>query len=149
MRKGAPALCANPDSRVLFGSMNVMGVGTLARRYRDFGGVVHYIGKPHKPIYNWCFALLQERDIYPAQTVMIGDSMTHDILGGHSAGIDTCLVKGGLHAPHFKAAQTLADVDRALDMLCAQYNNGHPTYLCHRLVWGKSLPDRKNKRKKG
>lgn len=145
VRKGMPALCANPDSRVLFGNMNVMGVGTLARRYRDFGGVVYYIGKPHKPIYNLCFSFLKEKEIYPAQTIMIGDSMTHDILGGHMSGIDTFLIKGGLHAPHFQNAVTLADMDRALDMLCAQYNNVHPTYMCHRFMWGKTLPDRKNR----
>lgn len=148
VRKGIPALCANPDSRALYQGMHVMGVGTLARRYRDFGGIVHYIGKPHKPIYNKCFRFLQEHEIYPAQTVMIGDSMTHDILGGHTAGIDTCLIKGGMHAGHFAAADTPAATDRALDMLCASYNNVHPKYLCDRLVWGKKLPDRKNKRRK-
>jgi HAD superfamily hydrolase (TIGR01459 family) len=148
VRRGLPALCANPDSRALYGAMHVMGVGTLARRYQDFGGIVHYIGKPHRPIYNKCFKHLVKRDIYPAQTVMIGDSMTHDILGGHMSGIDTCLVKSGMHAGHFKDAHTPAETDRALDRLCASYNNIHPKYLVDRFAWGEALPDRKNKRRK-
>lgn len=149
VRKGMPALCANPDSRTMFGKMHVMGPGTLARRYHDFGGVVHYIGKPHRPIYKKCFRLMREHEIYPAQTVMIGDSMTHDILGGNMSNIDTCLISSGLHVGHFKDAYgDLAKMDRALDMLCARYNNVHPTYMCDKFVWGEALPDRKNKRRK-
>lgn len=148
VRRGIPALCANPDSRTMFGKMHVMGIGTLARRYREFGGIVHYIGKPHRPIYNKCFRIMQEHEIYPSQTVMIGDSMTHDILGGNMSHIDTCLISSGLHAGHFRDANDPAKVDRALDMLCARYNNVHPKYLCEKFQWGEALPDRKNKRRK-
>lgn len=148
IRKRLKAICANPDSRGLVGNGYIMGPGMIARRYEDFGGVVHYIGKPHKPIYQYCVQLLQGKEIYPGQTVMVGDTMAHDILGAASMNIDTCLVKNGLHFGAFKTCHTPYDVDRALNILTLQYNNVRPTYLVDRLKWGKALPDRKHKKRK-
>jgi len=148
IRKRLKAICANPDSRGVMGSGYVMGPGMIARRYEDFGGVVHYIGKPHKPIFHHCIKMLQEKEIYPGQTVMIGDTMAHDIIGAAAVNIDTCLVKNGLHYGAFKTCHTPLDVDRALNILTLQYNNVRPTYLVDRLKWGKALPDRKHKKRK-
>lgn len=148
VRKRLKALCANPDSRALMGSGYVMGPGLIARRYEDFGGVVHYIGKPHKPIFQHCVQLLQTRNIYPGETVMVGDTMAHDILGASLLNIDTCLVKNGLHMGAFKSCITPLDVDKALNTLTLQYNNVRPTYLVDRLKWGRALPDRKHKKRK-
>lgn len=146
-RRGLKALCANPDSKALIGMTTVIGPGGIARRYTDFGGVVHYIGKPHQPIYQYCIKLLQEQEIYPGQTVMIGDAMAHDILGGSMANIDTCLVKSGLHAGIFKNAKDLTSFKKALHVLSAQYNNLKPNYIVNRLSWGNALPDRKHKKR--
>lgn len=147
VRKQITALCANPDSRGVLGAQYIMGPGTLARRYQDFGGVVHYIGKPHQPIYQLCIRKLQAKEIYPGQTIMIGDAMAHDILGGSLVNIDTCLVRNGLHFPAFKHALTPAETDKALNLLVAQYNNVRPKYLVRTLSWGKALPDRKHKKR--
>lgn len=141
------AICANPDSLGVMGGKNIMGPGTLAARYKDFGGIVEYIGKPHQPIFQHCIRILQEHDIYPGQTVMIGDTMAHDILGGSLVNIDTCLVKRGLHSSVFKNCQNPAEVDKALDILIRQYNNIRPKYLVDDLNWGKALPDRKHKKR--
>lgn len=141
------AICANPDSLGVMGKHNVMGPGTLAARYKDFGGVVHYIGKPHQPIFQHCIRILQQQNIYPGETVVIGDTMAHDILGGSLVHVDTCLVKQGLHSQKFKTALTPAEVDKALDLLVRQYNNIRPKYLVDSLVWGKALPDRKHKKR--
>lgn len=146
-RKQLTAICANPDSRGVMGRDHIMGPGTLAARYRDFGGVVHYIGKPHQPIFQRCIKTLQEHDIYPGQTVMIGDAMAHDILGGHLVNIDTCLVKAGLHSSAFSNAGTVQEVNKALTVLCNQYNNVRPNYLVHTMKWGNPLPDRKHKKR--
>lgn len=147
VRKRLTALCANPDSRGVMGAGYITGPGTLARRYQDFGGVVHYIGKPHQPIFQHCIKILQEKEIYPGQTIMIGDTMAHDILGGALVNIDTCLVKGGLHEPSFKKAATPAQTNEALTMLVNQFNNVRPKYLVDTLKWGKALPDRKHKKR--
>lgn len=146
-RYNLKALCANPDSLGVMAGRSIMGPGTLAARYKDFGGVVEYIGKPHQPIFNHCIRILQKHDIYPGQTVVIGDTMAHDILGGSLVNMDTCLVKRGLHANAFKNCVTPSDVDKALDVLIRQYNNVRPKYLVDDLVWGKALPDRKHKKR--
>ncbi len=147
VRKRMTALCANPDSRGVMGSSNIMGPGTLARRYQDFGGVVHYIGKPHQPIFQECIRKFQAKEIYPGHTIMIGDSMTHDILGATMVDIDTCLVKTGLHEGAFRTCKTPLDVNKALTILAGQYNNVRPKYLVGSLKWGNPLPDRKHKKR--
>lgn len=148
VRHRVKAICANPDSRALRGSKYVFGPGLLARRLQDFGGVVHYIGKPHQPIYQFVIRHLQDKEIYPGETVMIGDSMAHDILGASLVNIDSCLVKTGLHKGTFHKCASPGDVDRSLNMLSMQYNNIKPTYLVDRLEWGTPLPDRKHKKRK-
>jgi len=147
-RKQLPALCANPDSRGVMGAMSIMGPGTIARRYKDFGGVVHYIGKPHQPIFKHCIKLLQDKQIYPGQTIVIGDALAHDILGGNMVNIDTCLVKTGLHEASFQNATTPSAINKALTLLANQYNNVRPQYLVDSLKWGDPLPDRKHKKKR-
>jgi len=148
IRKRLKAICANPDNRMVVGNSYAIGPGMIARRYEDFGGVVSYIGKPHKPIFQHCIKLLQAKNIYPGDTVMIGDTMAHDILGASAVEIDTCLVKCGIHWGAFKEARSLAEVDKILNVLVMQYHNIRPTYLVNMLNWGRALPDRKHKKRK-
>lgn len=146
-RYSLKAICANPDSLGIMGGRNIMGPGTIAARYKDFGGIVEYIGKPHQPIFQHCIRILQEKQIYPGQTVMVGDTMAHDILGGSLVNIDTCLVKQGLHASAFEDIDNPADLNKSLDSLIRQYNNIRPKFLVEALSWGNALPDRKHKRR--
>ncbi len=148
IQKRIKMICANPDSRALITSDYLMGPGLLARKYQDFGGIVHYIGKPHQPIFRHCIEYFQGKEIYPAQTVVIGDTFAHDILGGNAAGMDTCLVKTGMHMANFAHCENLKDVDVALKNLMALYNNVMPTYLVDEFKWGMALPDRKHKKRK-
>lgn len=148
VRKRMKAICINPDSRALFGTGYTTGTGQIARRFQEFGGVVHFIGKPYKPIFHQCIKILHENGIYPGQTVMIGDTMSHDILGASLMNMDTCLIKNGTHGSFFKNVTTPADVNKKLNMLITQFNQIKPTYLVDKLKWGKALPDRKHKRRK-
>lgn len=147
VRKRLTALCANPDSLGVMGKKNIMGPGTLARRYQDFGGVVNYIGKPHQPIFKHCIKILQDKEIYPGQTIVIGDTLSHDILGGQMVNIDTCLVRTGLHSASFHGINTAAGMHKALELLAAQYNNVKPKFMVGSLKWGNPLPDRKHKKR--
>lgn len=148
IKRRLKALCAVPDSRALMHANYLIGPGLIARRYEDSGGIVHYIGKPYRPVYRYCASLLQKHDIYPAQTIMIGDTMGHDMIGGFASGLDTCLTKSGLHAPNFIHCETPREVNRSLKVLMSQYNNVMPTYLIDEFKWGTALPDRKHKRRK-
>lgn len=148
IRKRLKILCVHPDSRALLVPNHVMGASAqIAKRLQELGGVVNIIGKPFKPIYHHCISVMHKNDIYPGQTVMIGDTMAHDIVGASLVNMDTCLVRNGLHAPLFKTATTPGDVNKMLNMLIAQYNGVRPTYLVDRLKWGKALPDRKHRRR--
>ncbi len=142
------AVCANQDSRGLIGTNFLTGPGLLAKRYEDAGGIVYYIGKPHAFIFKHCVELLQKKDVFPSHTVMLGDTMAHDIVGAHAVGIDTCLFKSGLHAANFMHCTTLKEVDNTLKNLIIQYGNVMPKYLVDEMRWGNALPDRKHKKRK-
>ncbi|MEM6811969.1 MAG: TIGR01459 family HAD-type hydrolase [Pseudomonadota bacterium] len=142
------AVCANQDSHGLIGTNFLTGPGLLARRYEDAGGIVHHIGKPHNFVFKYCIEKFKDKDIFPSHTVMLGDTMAHDVLGANSVGIDTCLFKSGLHAANFMHCTTLKEVDNTLKNLIIQYNNIMPTYLVDEMRWGNALPDRKHKKRK-
>ena len=142
------AVCANQDSKGLIGTNFLVGPSLLARRYEDAGGIVYNMGKPHNYVFKYCINLLKDKDIFPAHTVMLGDTMAHDVLGANSVGIDTCLFKSGLHAANFMGCTSLKEVDNTLKNLIVQYNNVMPTYLVDEMQWGNALPDRKHKKRK-
>jgi HAD superfamily hydrolase (TIGR01459 family) len=146
--KRLKAICSNPEMRGLVDGVPVMGTGMLARRYQDFGGVVTYIGKPYKPIFMECAKLLQKRDIFPGQALVIGDAMDQDVMGGITAEMDTCLIAAtGLHAGNFKGMSTLNDLEKSLNNLVIAHNNVRPNFIVPKFVWGKALPDRKHRKR--
>ena len=53
-----------------------------------------YHGKPHRGIYETCFALM--RATARARIAAIGDSLRTDIAGANGAGIDGIFITGGL-----------------------------------------------------
>lgn len=142
------AICAAPDSQSLIGTNFLTGPSLVARRYQDSGGIVYNIGKPYPAIFKHCIELLRAEDIFPAHTVMMGDTMAHDIVGAHGLNIDTCLFKSGLHAANFLHCQNLKEVDNTLKNLIQQYGNVMPNYLVDEMRWGNALPDRKHKKRK-
>lgn len=95
-----PMVCANPDVVVVRPNGGVgMAPGTVARHYEQLGGKVGYVGKPHRPVYELCLALLDRPP--PDQVLAIGDSLAHDIAGGAAMGLDTALIMDGIHADRF------------------------------------------------
>lgn len=147
VRRRIKVLCVNPDGRAMQTINFSTGPAMIAKRLQELGGVVQMIGKPYKPIYHHAIKILHNNDIYPGQTVMVGDSMGHDIIGGALVNMDTCLVKNGVHSPVFKVADSPASVNKILNTLISQYNSIRPSYLVDRLKWGKALPDRKHRKR--
>ena len=93
-----PFLCANPDIQVDLGHQRLWCAGALAANYEKAGGTATYFGKPHKPIYDLAFKKLHEINpsITKSEIICIGDGILTDVLGGHSYGLDTLFVSGGL-----------------------------------------------------
>lgn len=74
--------------------------GCYAHRLADATGVApKFFGKPFKTIFDLAFERLDKAE--PGRTVMVGDSLHTDILGGQSAGIKTALISDyGFFAGH-------------------------------------------------
>jgi HAD superfamily hydrolase (TIGR01459 family) len=93
---GLPLLCANNDFVRITPSGLHPAPGALARRYAEIGGSVHRYGKPLRPIFEQCLARLNgvPRD----RVLVVGDSIEHDVLGAHGAGLPSVHVQGGVEA---------------------------------------------------
>jgi HAD superfamily hydrolase (TIGR01459 family) len=129
---GLPLICGNPDL-VRFSPQGLtFSAGELARRYEQMGGTVHYIGKPHEAIYRYCAEAVSGFD--PGQAVAIGDSVSHDVVGGARAGLATALVTGGIHQADF--ADAVDDADRLRRVAAIVREHGiWPDWVIPRFVW--------------
>jgi len=120
-----PLFCSNPDiSSPRAGGQLVTSPGALAHAYRLRGGKVVFYGKPHRPIFDGLKAELNAE-----RPLMVGDSIEHDIAGGHAAGWDTVLVQGGLYAADFNNEPH----DLILTRLVAEKGCKPPTFSIERL----------------
>lgn len=108
-----PMVCANPDLTVARGDRLIYCAGAVAAAYASLGGNVSYAGKPHGPIYDMAFALVEKLRGAPvsrARTLAIGDGIGTDIKGAAAAGIDSVFVASAVHAADGLTAAVLADL---------------------------------------
>jgi ribonucleotide monophosphatase NagD (HAD superfamily) len=108
-------VCANPDLVVMRGGERELCAGAVARRYEELDGEVRYHGKPYRPIYDTCFALLGDPD--PARVLAVGDSLRTDIAGANAVGIDSVLITGGIHGDELNVRMGEMPDAAALDAL--------------------------------
>lgn len=116
LRRDLPMVCANPDLVVLHGGRLALCAGALAQWYAEAGGRVRWHGKPFPSVYETCLGLLGVED--RSRILAVGDSLRTDIAGAASAGIDSLLIAGGIHAEEFGALDAqrldLARIEAAL-----------------------------------
>lgn len=93
--RNLPMLCANPDRVVVHESKIILCCGGVAERYEQMGGDVFYHGKPYPAVYQPVMTLLG--GVVPSRILAIGDSLTTDIKGAQSNGIDGALIMTGIH----------------------------------------------------
>ncbi len=129
--KNLPMICANPDLVVNIGDDQYECAGTFAKIYEDLGGRVLYHGKPHKPVYELCHALLDK----PQKSAMIaiGDSLHTDIAGANRFGIDCALNLDGIHKEEVCSDHPGAQ-EAALGRLLASQPH-QPNHILSRFVW--------------
>ncbi|MBO0742764.1 MAG: HAD hydrolase-like protein, partial [Hyphomicrobiaceae bacterium] len=97
-----PMLCANPDLVVERGDKLVYCAGALAALYAEKGGEVIFAGKPHLPIYERTFAVLERLagSALPRERILaIGDGIDTDLLGAHRAGLRSVFIASAVHLP--------------------------------------------------
>lgn len=127
-----PAICANPDEVTVFGRERAMGPGAIAKKYQEFGGVSHMVGKPYAPVFRHCINMFD--GVIPSRIVMVGDSLSHDVAGANAIDIDSVFITGGLHAAEFKADQSEEDKQRHVEHLIHQYS-ARPLWVMHHMIW--------------
>ena len=96
---GLPVMNVNPDLTATEADKTnniihpVIRQGAVAEMYRNMGGEVVEMGKPHKYTFDFILAILKQNgiNINKERIVMIGDTVRTDILGGNNAGIKTIL----------------------------------------------------------
>lgn len=95
-----PVFVGNPDIVAPRETGFSIEPGHFAHRLADQTGVApQFFGKPFGNIFDLAFARLGHID--PGRTVMVGDSLHTDILGGQAAGLKTALIAGyGFFAGH-------------------------------------------------
>jgi HAD superfamily hydrolase (TIGR01459 family) len=131
--RGLPMICANPDLVVVRpGGGLGMAPGAVALRYKELGGEVAYVGKPHRPVYDLCLEALAP--LAPAAVLAIGDSVAHDIAGGAAMGLATALVMSGIHAPLFDLERGRSANLAALERLEAAHG-ASPDWVLPYLRW--------------
>ena len=133
-RRGLPVLCANPDLVVDRGEERLWCAGSIAKAYGEAGGEVVYFGKPHAPIYEHCFAVLEQMAGGPVpreRIIAAGDGIGTDVAGGRAMGLDTIFVTGGLAAAELGPDPENPDAAR-LDRYLTEHGEA-PAYAIGRL----------------
>jgi glycerol 3-phosphatase-2 len=91
-QKPRPVYVGNPDIAAPVGASLSRQPGYYAHRLADVTGVVpRFFGKPFFNIFEHVFSRLRP-NYDPERTVMVGDTLHTDILGGRTAGIKTALI---------------------------------------------------------
>ena len=95
-----PVIVGNPDIVAPYEDGFSIEPGSYGHRLGDDTGVEPcFFGKPFQNIFDLAFTRLDSFD--PARTIMVGDSLHTDILGGQAAGIKSALIAGyGFFAGH-------------------------------------------------
>lgn len=100
--RSVPMICANPDITVERGSKIVYCAGALAELYGQLGGPVVWAGKPHLPVYQRAFAMIEAANgaaVPRDRMLAIGDGVRTDIRGAAAANVRSVFVASAIHVP--------------------------------------------------
>jgi ribonucleotide monophosphatase NagD (HAD superfamily) len=126
-------LCANPDRIVVQGGQLILCCGSIAEEYERLGGNVFYHGKPYAAVYQPVLSLLN--GITPSQILAIGDSLTTDIQGAQTVGMDSALIMSGIHLETLlPSGHVTDDTNKSLQILTEKIGVA-PTYALQALKW--------------
>jgi 4-nitrophenyl phosphatase len=94
IQKGIPFIFTNPDPTYPSPEGNIPGAGTVLAALETASGVkAKLAGKPLPFLFN---VGLERLNAKPCETLVIGDRLSTDILGGQQAGCNTALVLTGI-----------------------------------------------------
>ena len=94
IQKGAPFYATNPDKTYPTPEGLMPGAGTLLAAIETASGVAPLVaGKPQAYLFQLA---MQRMGVSPEETLVVGDRLETDILGGQNAGCKTALVLSGV-----------------------------------------------------
>ncbi len=132
LSRDLPMFCANPDLTVMRGHEMIYCAGSIAALYAEMGGRVALFGKPYPEVYRQAMAALSITD--PARILALGDSMRTDIKGATTAGIDSVLISGGIHAEDWGLSAGALPSDAQVEAVVREYAFS-PRYVTGHMVW--------------
>ncbi|WP_455476348.1 TIGR01459 family HAD-type hydrolase [Bartonella sp. B17] len=99
LARNLPFICANPDIAVHYGDQEFWCAGALARLYQKLGGEVRIAGKPHTPIYDCAFEMLQQirGTVEKSRILAIGDGLLTDVKGAIDFSLDVLYIMSGVN----------------------------------------------------
>jgi HAD superfamily hydrolase (TIGR01450 family) len=109
-RNHVPVICTNPDVFTPTGKGEITLVaGAIANLFeRELGVRVHWLGKPHAPIFELAVKRIQELTPMPRPRVLVvDDNIESGIRGGARMGFDTMLVLSGWYRSREEAADAM------------------------------------------
>jgi len=133
VEKRLPAISVSNGKIAIQGNARCFAPGALSERYQDLGGVVSYIGKPYKAIFQYCSKLFD--GVIPSRILMIGDSIKSDTLGAASVDMDSMLITSGIHDAEFKGAETNLEKRKIIRKVARLYGSVSPKYIMDELLW--------------
>jgi len=131
--RNLPMICANPDIVVNWGGRIVYCAGALAEIYADEGGKVVFGGKPHAPIYDLAFSVIEEKIRKPidlARILAIGDGIGTDIKGANNANIDVLFVDSSRGV-----SGNISDDENVSSAGVLAKHGVHAEYIMQDLIW--------------
>lgn len=128
-----PLICANPDLEIVRQTgVRAWCAGVIAEQYRQMGGEVILIGKPHAEVYDECFAKFA--DIEKSKIIAIGDNLLTDIRGANAQKIDSCLITGGVLSYEISGAVTDFNFQKKLQNKCNEAK-ALPKFIAQKFVF--------------
>lgn len=124
--RGLPFICANPDLIVHLGATVLPCAGAIAALYEELGGLVHYCGKPHGPVYDRTLRVASAclgRKLERSRVLAIGDGLHTDIQGAKTYGLPALFIASGIHRDQWAEGTALQQAEKA------------PDWVLERLVW--------------
>ena len=109
-----PGICANPD--LYLGDYRYCA-GFFAEYYKNNYGIMHYVGKPYKNMFDYMYNSIREK-VDLSKVILIGDTFHTDILGANNFGIKSALVLTG--NSELITKEKVVDVDKAIELLIAE-----------------------------
>lgn len=123
-----PLVCSNPDILGISGNNVHLSTGDLALYYKKNGGKTYFFGKPGVEIYDF----VQSKSLrHKNEMIMIGDSLFNDIAGANNFGIDSLLIKNGIHKKNF--SEKISDIDIIRSIKSDMQITGVPDFIINEL----------------